>query len=240
MDSAKHIDPSDMRRVYVYGIPVRVIHWLNVLAILTLAATGLIISHPPAFLVSTEAYANYWFGTVRFIHFTAAYVFFFGFIFRIYLLFAGNRFETWDNFFPFSKRAWKELWKVIKHDVLFTDLKPLISIGHNALAGFSYLMLFVIYILEIGTGFALYAQMSDSLIAKSFAWIVPLLGSDAAVRNWHHIFMWLFIIFAIIHVYLVLYHDYVEGRGELSSMTGGWKFIEKEVIDKHEYTDYKK
>jgi hypothetical protein len=32
-------------------------------------------------------------------------------------------------------------------------------------------------------------------------------------------------------VYLVLFHDYVEGRGEISSMGGGWKFIEEEVFE---------
>ena len=29
----------------------------------------------------------------------------------------------------------------------------------------------------------------------------------------------------MIHVYLVFYHDYVEGHGVLSSMAGGWKFL---------------
>ena len=37
--------------------------------------------------------------------------------------------------------------------------------------------------------------------------------------------MWFFIVFTMIHVYLVFYHDYVEGRGVISSMAGGWKFI---------------
>ena len=70
--------------------------------------------------------------------------------------------------------------------------------------------------------------MSKSWFAHLFAWIVPLMGGDFAVRQWHHVFMWFFILFAIVHVYLVFYHDYVEGRGEISSMGGGWKFIEKE------------
>jgi len=43
--------------------------------------------------------------------------------------------------------------------------------------------------------------------------------------------MWFFIIFSMIHVYLVFYHDYVEGRGTLSSMGGGWKFIEKDNLN---------
>jgi Ni/Fe-hydrogenase 1 B-type cytochrome subunit len=44
--------------------------------------------------------------------------------------------------------------------------------------------------------------------------------------------MWFFPVFIIIHVYLVAYHDYVEGRGILSSMVGGWKFIEAPPAEK--------
>lgn len=50
------------------------------------------------------------------------------------------------------------------------------------------------------------------------------MGGDFAVRHWHHIFMWFFVLFAVVHVYLVFYQDYVEGRGTTSSMVGGWKF----------------
>ena len=59
---------------------------------------------------------------------------------------------------------------------------------------------------------------------RLFAWITPLIGGDFAVRQWHHIFMWFFIWFTLVHVYLVFYHDYIEGRGTTSSMVGGWKF----------------
>ncbi|MFM8448492.1 MAG: cytochrome b/b6 domain-containing protein, partial [Haliscomenobacter sp.] len=61
-------------------------------------------------------------------------------------------------------------------------------------------------------------------------WVSSVMGGDFVVRNWHHAIMWLFVVFTIIHVYLVFYHDYVEGRGEISSMGGGWKFIEEEVF----------
>jgi Ni/Fe-hydrogenase 1 B-type cytochrome subunit len=50
--------------------------------------------------------------------------------------------------------------------------------------------------------------------------IVPLMGGDFAVRQWHHMFMWFFVVFTIIHMYLVFYHDYIEGRGTTSSMVG--------------------
>ena len=51
-------------------------------------------------------------------------------------------------------------------------------------------------------------------------------------RQIHHILMWGFIIFAMIHIYLVFYHDYIERRGVTSSMIGGWKFVEKKNLDK--------
>ena len=65
-----------LRRVFVWELPVRYYHWINALCILALIATGIIIGNPPAIMTSREAYASYWFGTTRFIHFAAAYIFF--------------------------------------------------------------------------------------------------------------------------------------------------------------------
>lgn len=54
------------------------------------------------------------------------------------------------------------------------------------------------------------------------------------MRQIHHWATWFFVLFSVVHVYLVFYHDYVEGRGEISSMGGGWKFIEQEYFDQHQ------
>jgi Ni/Fe-hydrogenase 1 B-type cytochrome subunit len=222
------------REVYVWELPVRFYHWINVLCIVILAATGYLIGRPLAIMKSTEAYFNYWFGIIRFIHFVAAFVFFFNFIFRIYWGFAGNEFSRWYNFIPYKKCQWKEIINVIKVDVLQITNKQVDSIGHNSLAGLIYSITFLIFMLQSLTGFGLYAAMSKSFLPKLFAWVVPLLGGDMRVRQLHHILMWGFILFAIIHVYLVFYHDYIERRGVTSSMIGGWKFIEEDVIDRHD------
>jgi Ni/Fe-hydrogenase 1 B-type cytochrome subunit len=66
--------------------------------------------------------------------------------------------------------------------------------------------------------------MSDAIVPHLFTWIVPLMGGDGNVRFWHHASMWVFSVFTVFHVYLVFYHEYVEGRGDISSMLGGWKF----------------
>jgi len=219
---------SITKRVYVWQLPVRFYHWINFLAVLVLCITGYLIGTPLAIKSSSEASFSYWFGTVRFIHFVAAYIFFFNFLFRIYWGFVGNKYAEWKNFIPTTREQFKEILDVLRVDILQVRVQPLKSIGHNALAGLTYFLTFLAFLFQSITGFGMYSAMSDSFLPKLFSWVVPLMGGDFAVRQWHHVMMWFFIIFAIIHVYLVFYHDYVEGRGVVSSMVGGWKFIEKE------------
>jgi Ni/Fe-hydrogenase 1 B-type cytochrome subunit len=223
-----------MREVQVWELPVRIYHWTNALCIVALSVTGYLIGSPLAIVNNTEAYFNYWFGVVRFIHFVAAFVFFFNFLFRIYWGFAGNEFSRWYNFIPLKRCQWKEIINVIKVDVLQVTHKEIDSIGHNSLASLIYFITFLIFLLQALTGFGMYSAMSSSFFPKLFAWVVPLLGGDMHVRQVHHILMWGFIIFAMVHIYLVFYHDYIERRGVTSSMIGGWKFIEEDVVERHD------
>ena len=230
---ATNIQTIPYRRVYVWELPVRIFHWVNALCIVLLTITGYMIGNPQAIFYSAEAYQQYWFGWIRFIHFAFAYVFFFNFVFRIYWGFVGNRYARWRRFIPLSKYQYKDLWEVIKVDVLLAQKHGRISIGHNMLAGIVYFFSFLAFLAQAITGFALYSSMSQSFFPRLFAWIVPIMGGDFAVRNWHHIIMWFFIIFVIAHVYLVFYHDYIEGRGTTSSIIGGWKFERDDEIEKN-------
>jgi Ni/Fe-hydrogenase 1 B-type cytochrome subunit len=215
------------QRLYVWELPVRVYHWVNALAVTTLATTGYLVGTPLAIQSGSEAYSGYWFGTLRFIHFTAAFVFFFNFLFRLYWGFVGNKYAGWANFIPHRKEQFKEMLDVLSIDVLQVREKPIESVGHNSLAGFTYFLTFLAFLFQSITGFGMYSAMSKSWLPRMFSWIVPLMGGDFAVRQWHHMMMWFFILFSMVHVYLVFYHDYVEGRGIFSSIAGGWKFIEK-------------
>jgi len=226
-----------LRRVFVWELPVRIYHWVNALTIVALVATGLMIGNPLALKSGGEAYASYWFGWVRFVHFAAAYIFFFNFLFRLYWGFVGNKYADWKNFIPTNKAFFKEMWEVLKIDIFLKKDKEHMSVGHNPVAGFTYFLAFLAFLLQAITGFGLYAAMSDSFIANAFAWVPYVFGGDFALRNLHHITTWFFILFTIVHVYLVFYHDYVEGRGEISSMGGGWKFIEEEAFDAERLAD---
>ena len=221
---AQASQPEKFRRVYVWEFPVRLYHWVNALCVVVLCVTGYLIGRPLAITYSSEAYQQYWFGTVRFLHFVTAFVFFFNFLVRLYWGFVGNQYAKWSNFIPNHRAQWREMIEVMKVDVLQTRVQGLITLGHNALAGLIYFLSFLAFLFQSLTGFALYSSMSQARLPRLFAWITPLMGGDFAVRQWHHIFMWFFIWFTLVHVYVVFYHDYIEGRGTTSSMVGGWKF----------------
>jgi len=221
----------------VWELPVRFFHWINVLTIIALTITGFIIANPPALQSSAEATNLHSFGYVRLIHFGAAYIFFFNMLLRIYWSFVGNQFSSWRAFWPFSRKMWNNFWHVMKIDILLLnenhpDVKD-ISIGHNSVASFSYVVLFLMALIQVFTGFALYADTSGWWLPKLFAWVSPFLGGDFMVRTIHHITMWIFIFFSLVHIYLVFYHDWLEGRGEVSSMFGGYKFVRTDRFVKH-------
>ncbi len=217
----------DYQRVYVWEQPVRWFHWINVACILVLGATGWLIGNPPAFQNAGEAGDSYWFGTVRFVHFATAYVFMFNFLFRLYWAAVGNKYTHWRNFFPITKPQIRQVLAVLRVDIFQSSHKAVHTLGHNSMAYFTYMGTGLLTLFQVFSGFALYAAMSDAWFPQLFTWLVPLFGSEQNLRLFHYGALWLFVVFTIIHVYLVFYHDYVEGHGVLSSMVGGWKFMEK-------------
>jgi Ni/Fe-hydrogenase 1 B-type cytochrome subunit len=232
--------PHRLRRVFVWQLPVRIYHWLNALCILTLIATGFYIGDPLAILSGKEASDLYVMGTIRYIHFIAAYIFFFNFVFRIYWGFVGNKYAGWKNFIPTNKQFFRDMWGIVKTDVFMTKGANNHAIGHNRLAGLIYFLTFIAFGIQCLTGFGLYAATSDWWFPNLFAWVPGVVGGDFMLRSIHHWAMWFFILFTVVHVYLVFYHDYVEGRGEISSMGGGWKFIEEEIFEANKNEDIEK
>lgn len=220
----------DYQRVYVWQQPVRWFHWINALAIVVLGVTGWLITHPPALMNSGEASMSFWFGKVRFVHFAAGYVLLANFLVRLYWAFAGNKYASWRNFLPLRKAQLLEVWQVLKVDILQSSDKAVHALGHNAVAYFTYAGTGLLTVFQVCSGFALMAPQSKSWFPQLFTWMLPLFGSEGTLRTYHYAGMWLFVIFTFIHVYLVFYHDYVEGHGVLSSIIGGWKFMEKHKI----------
>lgn len=217
-------------RKYVWEFPVRLCHWVSALSITVLFATGLYISWP-IFSPNGEPWQNFLMGRVRQIHFISGYVMLFSFLLRVYWFFAGNNYAR--SGFPLVwRRTW---WADVKEQAAhYLHLaRGHVHLGHNALAGLSY-AIFVVGLgwFQILTGLALYSESNPGgFWDKLVGWIIPLCGGSFRLHMWHHTVAWGFVVFVILHLYIVLYDDRQFKNGLVSSMVSGFKFYEKKDLD---------
>lgn len=215
--------------VYVWELPVRITHWVNVISIGILTVTGLYIATP--FLGTTGPASNqYLMGSVRFIHFVTAFVFTASVLLRIYWAFVGNTYARWNQFLPTSAARWRDAQRMLRF-YLFLRHEPPAEVGHNPLAGMTYTVVFALFLLQIITGFALYALPFDqgTLWPTVFGWIIVAFGTQP-VRLVHDIIMWLFLAFTIHHVYSCILIDIEERSGLVSSIITGCKSLTRRQL----------
>lgn len=213
--------------VYVYQAPVRIWHWVNALSILVLALTGYLIGSPPPSMPG-EASDHYLMGYIRFAHFSAAYIFAVGFLFRLYWAAVGNEHSRQLFTLPFWRRSfWSELWHEVRW-YAFLEREPKKYIGHNPLAH-----LFMVAIITVGglvmivTGFALYSEQAGlgSWQDRLFGWVIPWVGQSQDVRMWHHWGMWVILTFVVLHVYTAVREDILSRQSLISTMISGWRMF---------------
>ena len=84
------------------------------------------------------------------------------------------------------------------------------------------------------SGLAMFAASSNAFYAPYFEKLLIGSGGFFPIRNIHHIFLWVFVLFTIVHIYLVFYHDYIERNGIASSIIGGWKFVREDLAEEYE------
>ena len=220
--------------VYLWGAPLRAMHWIAAASILVLIVTGFYVGRPYA-TTSGEASAHFLMGRMRFVHFTAAAVLVMTGIVRFYWLFAGNRFERFPALFPFTPHNLRNLGRTAWSYLTISEKGAPLYVGHNPLQQLGYTMLYLVAVIMVVTGFTLYGQSNPGgLIHQMFGWVSPLLGGLQTVRLVHHALTYYFIIFIIIHVYFGVHADYVERAGVISSIITGGQYI----AGNDDYEDY--
>ncbi len=220
---------GDYHWVYLWEWPIRAMHWAAVVSIVALVVTGFYIGRP-YFITHGEASAHYLMGWMRFLHFLAAGVFVATAIIRIYWLFAGNEFERWRALFPVFKQDWVHLWQQVKFYLMIQPEKAPQYLGHNPLQQLSYTGLYLIAVIQVATGFAMYGQSRPGGFWYTLlGWVVPLLGGIQVVHFVHHMLTWVFLIFVPVHVYLALRADLLERTGTVSSIVSGGRFVRSDV-----------
>lgn len=214
---------GDFKWVYLWGLPLRAMHWVAAGCIVVLVLTGLFIGWPfffagnqPGLLVSRA----------RLLHFLAAMVLTATAVVRIYWLAAGDKFERWHALFPVQKRDFTNLVKIVKFYMLIDAEKAPHYLGHNPLQQLSYTGLYVLAALEVLTGFIMFGQSAPTgTIYALTNGLIPLFGGVQVVRFIHHVLTWIFVCFMTVHIYLSARADVVEGGGLVSSMVTGGRFF---------------
>jgi len=204
-----------------HGI-VRLTHWLNTVLLAGMIASGLQIYHafPHFGLRGGPYYLNHWDG--RYFprwarlggwlagglnwHFALAWPFVLtGLLYLVYLLVSGE----WRSllFRPSDvPRAWQMQLYYLR---LRKEHPP--QGKHNALQKAAYSLIFVLGVLSVLTGFAVYKPVQLS-------WLTAAFGGYELARYWHFWAVWVFVAFIVVHVALVLLVD----PASLRAMITGW------------------
>ena len=226
-DSASHGQPGqpELVTVKVWQLPTRLIHWGLAISILVLSVTGFYIGNPQWFPLGTVTMTG-----VKAVHYGTGLVLIALLIARVIWMFSGNRYERLDQFVPFHRSRRDLIGPSIKY-YGFLRREPPPTVGHNPLAGLTYLLLLSMLAVESVTGLALKSLESGrgSLLWTFFHWVFAI-TSISTVRFVHHLIMWLTLGFVIHHVYSAILVDREERSGLLSSMVTGYKTVPKERL----------
>ena len=189
--------------------------------------TGYLIAKPLPTMPG-EASDHFLMGYIRFTHFAAAYIFAIGFLARLYWAWWGNHHARQLFTLPIlRKNFWSEALFELRW-YLFLEPEPRKYAGHNPLAQmvmFTVLVFNTIFM--IVTGFALYSEgegkggWADTL----FGWVIPMMGQSQDVHTWHHLGMWVMVLFMMTHIYVAIREDIMSRQSLISTMISGWRMF---------------
>lgn len=213
--------------VYVWEFPVRIVHWVIVLSIVVLSFTGYYIYYP--FIISLDN-GGFLMATMRFIHEIAGFALIASFIVRIYWFFMGNRWAGWREFIPVSRTQRSDLANQLRY-YLFMRRDPVSRVGHNPLAGLTYVVIYLLILLELLTGLLLFNRVVGGRVLGFFVnWLLWF----ASYRTWrqiHFLIMFALLAFVIHHVYSAVLIDIEERSGLVGGIFSGYKFFTRREVE---------
>ena len=140
-------------------------------------------------------------------------------------MFVGSYYARWHQFVPVGKRRRGDVFRMLKF-YSFLSKEPPLNVGHNPLAGMTYLLVFAIYITLMLTGFALYSVSATGYM-EFWEFLLPIFGGPQTARWIHHIAMWFLLGFVAHHIWSAMLVSRVEGMGLIDSLFSGYKFLPK-------------
>jgi Ni/Fe-hydrogenase 1 B-type cytochrome subunit len=216
--------------IYVYEAPVRLWHWVMMVAMFVLMATGYLIGSPPP-AIGGEAAFSYFFAYIRMTHFIAAMVFAVAFLVRVYWAFVGNH-TSRAIFVPpvWNASWWKGLFGQMGY-YLFLRKESDLWVGHNPLAQIAMFAMYTLgTVFIIITGLALYSEQWGwgTWPMSLMGWVFVLFGDPQMVRTLHHLAMWYLAFFAVTHIYIVIREDIMRRESVIGTMINGIRMWKRE------------
>ena len=180
-------------------------HWVHLLSMIALGFTGFFIHYPFKFAGLTM-------GTARYIHFIAMYIVLVNLVVRVYWTFFGRGSTSvkgtrvldrdYHNF-GMQKINRGQFFETIKYYLFLRKTHPRTG-KFNSLQKLVYSFWGLLLLFQGYTGFAMYGPTYNW---SFFAVGANLMGGLMMVRIIHYLVMWVFIVTALIHIYLSVAED---------------------------------
>ncbi len=222
-------------RVYVWEWPVRIAHWVIVISLCVLSLTGYYLYEPYIIARGNEVFMM---GTIRFIHEVTGFVFIGAFLLRVYWFFMGNRWARWRQFLLIDPEQWRGARNMVRY-YTFLRREPESRVGHNPLAGATYLTIYTFIFIEVLTGLALFNHVVHNNVLGFFiGWLPSLIGIQY-LREIHFFVMFILWAFFYHHIYSAWLMSIEERSGLIGSIFSGYKnlpadFVAADPASRHE------
>jgi Ni/Fe-hydrogenase 1 B-type cytochrome subunit len=208
--------------VYVWQMPTRFSHWVNVISILVLSISGLYI-HYPFFSYDNALTQPYVMGTVRYVHYLFAMIFMFSVLLRVVYVIVGNEYENYKTFCnPFKKKDRDLLIQYLKY-YTFLEKKPQHTLTHNPMAQYAYIAIFFVFFFQILSGLYLWSLNNPNGTLYAMVSWLSVIGNVQYIRMAHYFVVYLICTFLVVHLYAAVLVDFRTHSGDISSIFSGWK-----------------
>lgn len=216
-----------IKKHYEFSLWLRITHWIRAFAIIVLTFTGFYIAIPfiAPFLNGGEP-TNYLNALMRSWHIMFGFLLICVTIGKVYLFIFDKqskleRISFWDFISP-------KMWlKQVKYYMLIGKHGHLKGV-YNPLQFLAYLGVYSAIIVICLTGLILhmhvYHEGIGGFLYNILRPVEVMLGGLAFVRELHHIFMWVFIVFLPVHIYLAIFNSVYGKSGAMDSIVSGYKW----------------
>jgi Ni/Fe-hydrogenase 1 B-type cytochrome subunit len=103
-------------------------------------------------------------------------------------------------------------------------------VGHNPLAGITYVLIYFLILIQILTGLVLYNRVLGGRVLGFFVNWVTWFASYRTIRQIHFLITFAFLAFVVHHVYSAVLIDIEERSGLVGSIFSGYKYFTRRKI----------